>query len=68
MNTLQTLWSALTAPNPTLFKIITIPLTYLDAYIGMLFFSTILNIDIITITPLEAINTLDKLQKMCQNK
>ncbi len=46
MNTLQTIWSALTAPNPTLFKIITIPLTYLDAYIGMLFFSTILNIDI----------------------
>ncbi len=29
---------------------------------------TILNIDIIKITPLEAINTLDKLQKMCQNK
>lgn len=45
MNTLQMIWSALTVPNEMLFKIITIPLTYLDAYIGMLFFSTILNIE-----------------------
>ncbi len=46
MNTLQTIWSALTVPNEELFKILSIPIMYLDAYIGMLFFSTILNIDI----------------------
>ena len=45
MNTLQTIWSALTVPNPMLTNILGIPLTYLDAYIGMLFFSTLLNID-----------------------
>ena len=44
MNILQTIWTALITPNATLFKIITIPVTYLDAYIGMLFFSSILNI------------------------
>ena len=45
MNTLQTIWSALTTPNTTLTNILGIPLTYLDAYIIMLFFTTILNID-----------------------
>lgn len=45
MNTLQTIWSALTVPNELLFKIISIPLVYLDAYIGMLFFTTILNVE-----------------------
>ena len=45
MNTLQTIWSALTVPNELLFKIISIPLVYIDAYIGMLFFTTILNIE-----------------------
>ena len=44
MNTLQTIWSALTAPNELLIKIIAIPLTYLDAYVGMIFFTSILNI------------------------
>ena len=44
MNTLQTIWSALTTPNELLFKIIAIPLTYLDAYVGMIFFTSILNI------------------------
>ena len=44
MNTLQTIWSALTTPNEMLFKIISIPLVYLDAYIIMLFFTSLLNI------------------------
>ncbi len=44
MNTLQTIWSALTVPNELLFKIISIPLNYLDVYIGMLLFTTILSI------------------------
>ena len=46
MNTLQTIWSALTVPNPMLIKFISIPLTYLDALVGMLFFTSILNIEI----------------------
>ena len=46
MNTLQTIWSVLTVPNEILVKILAIPLTYLDAYIGMLFFTSILNIDV----------------------
>ena len=46
MNTLQTIWSALTAPNELLFKIISIPLVYIDAYIMMNFFTTLLNIDV----------------------
>lgn len=45
MNTLQTIWSALTTENEMLIKFIAIPLTYLDIYIGMLFFTTILNIE-----------------------
>lgn len=45
MNTLQTIWSALTTPNEMLFKVISIPLVYLDAYIIMSFFTTILNIN-----------------------
>ena len=45
MNTLQTIWSALTIENPMLTNILGIPLTYLDAYVIMLFFTTILNIN-----------------------
>ena len=45
MNTLQTIWSALTVPNEPLFKIISIPLNYLDILVGMLFFTTLLNIE-----------------------
>ena len=45
MNTLQTIWSALTVENELLFKVISIPLTYLDALVGMLFFTSILNIE-----------------------
>lgn len=44
MNTLQTIWSALTVSDELLTKILFIPLTYLDIYIGMLFFTTVLNI------------------------
>ena len=45
MNTLQTIWSALTVPNEMLFKFIAIPLAYIELFIGMLFFSSILNIE-----------------------
>lgn len=45
MNTLQMIWSALTVPNEPLLKILAIPLTYLDIYIGMVFFTTIFNIE-----------------------
>ena len=45
MNIFQTIWSALTVPNEPLLKILLIPLGYLDAYIGMLFFTTILDIE-----------------------
>ncbi len=45
MNTLQTIWSALTVPNPMLIKLQGIPLNYLDAFVGMLFFTSALNIE-----------------------
>ena len=44
MNTLQTIWSALTVENEMLVKILSIPIAYLDAYIMMSFFTTLLNI------------------------
>lgn len=44
MNTLQTIWSALTTENEMLFKILSVPFAFLDVYIGLLFFTTILNI------------------------
>lgn len=45
MITLQTIWSALTTQNEVLTKILLIPLAYLDVFIGMLFFTTVLNIE-----------------------
>lgn len=45
MNTLQTIWSALTVENEMLIKFIAIPLTYLDVWVCMLFFTSILNIE-----------------------
>ena len=45
MNTLQTILSALTTPNEPLFKLISIPLNYLDVFVVMLFFTTLLNIE-----------------------
>ena len=44
MNTLQTIWTALIVPNELLIKFIAIPLTYLDAYVVMLFFTSLLDI------------------------
>ncbi len=45
METLQAIWYALTTPNEKLIKLISIPLTFLEIYIGMLFFTSILNIE-----------------------
>lgn len=44
MEILQTIMTALITPNEELFKIITLPLNFLDAYIGMIFFTSVLNI------------------------
>lgn len=44
MEILQTIWTALTTPNEGLINIISIPLAFLDIYIGMLLFTTLLNI------------------------
>lgn len=46
MNTLQTIWSVLTVPNEILVKVLSVPIAYLDAYIGMLFFTSLLNINV----------------------
>ncbi len=46
MNILQTIWSALTTQSATLTNVLGIPLTYLDAYVIMLFFTTLLNIEV----------------------
>ena len=45
MNILQTIWSALTSPNEKITNFTLIPLAYVDAFVGMLFFTTVLNID-----------------------
>ena len=44
MDILQTIWTAMTTPNESLVKIIFIPFTYLEAFVNMLYFTTILNI------------------------
>lgn len=44
MDMLQTIWTAMSTPNESLVKIQGIPLIFLDAYVGMLYFTTILNI------------------------
>ena len=44
MDILQTIWSAMSTPNESLVKIILILISYLDAFVGMLFFTTLLNI------------------------
>lgn len=44
MNTIQTIWSALTSQNETLTNMLLIPLAFLDIYVGMLFFTSVLNI------------------------
>ncbi len=45
MNIFQTVWSALTTQNDVLIKILSIPLTFLEFYVSMLYFNTVLNID-----------------------
>ena len=42
---LQTIWSSLTTENPTLTNIIGIPSIFLEVFISMLLFTTLLNID-----------------------
>lgn len=44
METLQIIWNALTTENVELIKILNIPLAFLEAYVTMLLFTTILNI------------------------
>ena len=44
MEILQTIWSSLTTENPVLTTIITIPLSFLEGFVSMLLFTTILNI------------------------
>lgn len=45
MNTLQTIWSALTTPDEGLMKILFIPVNYIDSLVCMLFFTSVLNIE-----------------------
>lgn len=45
MEILQTIWSSLTTKNPTLTNIIGIPSIFLEAFVSMLLFTTLLNID-----------------------
>lgn len=44
MDVLQKILNAITTPNEGLFNIIGIPLTYLDAFVFMYFYTTVLNI------------------------
>lgn len=44
MEIFQTIWTALTTPNENLLKILTFPIYFIDAIVGMLLFTTILNI------------------------
>lgn len=45
MEFLQTIWTVLTSPNEELIKAISLPLTFLEVFIGMTFFSTFLSIE-----------------------
>lgn len=42
---LQTIWSSLTTENPNMITVISIPLTFIEIYISMLIFTTLLNIN-----------------------
>lgn len=46
MEILQTIWTALTTENLMLVKIINIPLVFIEMYVSMLLFTTILNINV----------------------
>lgn len=52
MDFLQTIWNSMTTENTLLIKIINIPLVFIEMYVSMLLFTTILNI------------TVSKLQKI----
>lgn len=43
---LQTIWSSLTTENPNIITIISIPLIFIEVYISMLLFTTLLNINV----------------------
>lgn len=45
MEIFQTIWMALTTPNESLISILSIPLTVIEATVGMLLFTTLLNIE-----------------------
>ena len=45
MEILQTIWTALTTPNEGLVNILAIPFAFIDVYVCMIFFTTILNIE-----------------------
>lgn len=45
METLNTVWTALTTTNDELINIISIPMYFIDAYVVMILFTTILNIE-----------------------
>lgn len=45
METLNAVWTALTSTNEELINIISIPIYFIDAYVGMLLFTTILNFE-----------------------
>ena len=44
MEIFQSIWTALTTPNEFLTNILSIPLAFLDAFVCMILFTTILNI------------------------
>ena len=46
MEILKTIWTALTTENKLLFTILSAPFTFIDAFVGMLIFTTILNIPV----------------------
>ena len=45
MEILQTIWTAMSTPNEWLFNILSIPLAFIETAVGMLLFTTILNIE-----------------------
>ena len=48
MEIFQTIWTALTTENELLSKFIIIPITFFEIYLGMLLFTTLLNINATT--------------------
>ena len=45
MEILQTIWSSLTTENPNMIILISIPLTFIEGFVSMLLFTTLLNIN-----------------------